>query len=80
MTAVYGVSSYAPFSTGCPALCYRMAMCTFALATSYAAILLLPGSVIGNEVIHLHSGNYYIQWLTNSLVQGKLAGSMIGLI
>jgi len=50
---------------------YRVAMCTFSLASSFAAILLLPGSVIGNEIIHLHSGNYYVQWLTNSLVQGQ---------
>ncbi|XP_067935021.1 protein LMBR1L-like [Watersipora subatra] len=51
---------------------YRIsvAMCTFSLASSFAAILLLPGSVIGNEVIHLHSDNYYFKWLTNSLVQG----------
>ena len=48
----------------------RVFMCTFSLATSFAAILLLPGSVIGNEIIHRHPGNYYVQWLTNSLVQG----------
>lgn len=53
-------------------LFYRIALCTFSLATSYGAILLLPFSVIGNEIIHLHPDNYYIQWLTNSLVQGNL--------
>ena len=52
---------------------FRVAMCTFSLASSFAAILLLPGSVIGNEVIHLHSDNYYFKWLTNSLVQGMLS-------
>lgn len=53
---------------------FRVAFCTFSLATSFAAMLLLPLSVFGNEIKHIYPDNYYVQWLTNSLVQGMIDG------
>uniref|UniRef100_A0A803K9Z9 Limb development membrane protein 1-like n=1 Tax=Xenopus tropicalis TaxID=8364 RepID=A0A803K9Z9_XENTR len=45
-------------------------MCTFTLAVSVGAVLLLPFSIISNEVLLSVPHNYYIQWLNGSLVHG----------
>ncbi|KYO25493.1 hypothetical protein Y1Q_0012734 [Alligator mississippiensis] len=45
-------------------------MCTFTLAVSLGAVLLLPFSIISNEVLLSFPQNYYIQWLNGSLVHG----------
>ncbi|XP_067385980.1 protein LMBR1L isoform X2 [Emydura macquarii macquarii] len=45
-------------------------MCTFTLAVSLGAVLLLPFSILSNEVLLLFPQNYYIQWLNGSLVHG----------
>lgn len=45
-------------------------MCTFSLATSIGSALLLPFSIITNEVLLLYLDNYYMQWLNDSLIKG----------
>ncbi|KAM9115662.1 protein LMBR1L isoform 2-T2 [Pangshura tecta] len=45
-------------------------MCTFTLAVSLGAVLLLPFSIVTNEVLLLFPHNYYIQWLNGSLIHG----------
>ncbi|KAH0629265.1 hypothetical protein JD844_011204 [Phrynosoma platyrhinos] len=45
-------------------------LCTFTLAVSLGAVLLLPFSIISNEVLLSFPQNYYIQWLNGSLIHG----------
>ncbi|XP_036886854.1 protein LMBR1L isoform X1 [Sturnira hondurensis] len=45
-------------------------LCTFTLAVSLGAVLLLPFSIISNEVLLSLPRNYYIQWLNGSLIHG----------
>ncbi|XP_023966191.2 protein LMBR1L isoform X2 [Chrysemys picta bellii] len=47
-----------------------LSMCTFTLAVSLGAVLLLPFSILTNEVLLLFPHNYYIQWLNGSLIHG----------
>ncbi|XP_044761965.1 protein Lilipod [Coccinella septempunctata] len=51
---------------------YRIstALCTFSLAVSIGALLLLPISIISNEVLIIYANSYYIKWLNSSLIQG----------
>lgn len=53
------------------ALVYRISlwMCTFSMAISIGAALLLPFSLITNEILILYPDNYYMQWLNVGLVQ-----------
>jgi len=53
------------------AIVYRISlwMCTFSLAISMGAALLLPFSVVTNEVLLIYPDNYYMQWLNEGLVQ-----------
>lgn len=44
-------------------------MCTFSMAISIGAALLLPFSLITNEILILYPDNYYMQWLNVGLVQ-----------
>lgn len=55
----------------------RLELCTFTLAVSLGAVLLLPFSIISNEVLLSLPRNYYIQWLNGSLIHGVwlLAGT-----
>lgn len=48
----------------------RLELCTFTLAVSLGAVLLLPFSIISNEVLLSLPRNYYIQWLNGSLIHG----------
>lgn len=48
----------------------RLGLCTFTLAVALGAVLLLPFSIISNEVLLRFPHNYYIQWLSGSLVHG----------
>ncbi|EDL86425.1 similar to Lmbr1 protein (predicted), isoform CRA_b [Rattus norvegicus] len=41
---------------------------TFTLAVSAGAVLLLPFSIISNEILLAFPQNYYIQWLNGSLI------------
>uniref|UniRef100_A0A8C5L8L1 Protein LMBR1L n=1 Tax=Jaculus jaculus TaxID=51337 RepID=A0A8C5L8L1_JACJA len=45
-------------------------LCTFTLAVALGAVLLLPFSIISNEVLLSLPQNYYIQWLNGSLIHG----------
>ncbi|XP_075068222.1 limb region 1 protein homolog isoform X2 [Mixophyes fleayi] len=45
-------------------------LCTFTLAVSAAAVLLLPFSIISNEILLSFPKSYYIQWLNGSLIHG----------
>ncbi|XP_057187275.1 limb region 1 protein homolog [Triplophysa rosa] len=47
-----------------------MYLCTFTLAVSGGAVLLLPFSMISNEILLSLPKNYYIQWLNESLIHG----------
>ncbi|KAM6106290.1 LOW QUALITY PROTEIN: protein LMBR1L [Pterocles gutturalis] len=47
-----------------------LGLCTFTLAVALGAVLLLPFSIISNEVLLSFPHNYYIQWLNGSLVHG----------
>lgn len=51
---------------------YRISLwlCTFALAVSLGSALLLPLSIISNEVLILYTDTYYVKWLNSSLIQG----------
>lgn len=48
-----------------------MYLCTFTLAVSGGAVLLLPFSIISNEILLCLPKNYYIQWLNGSLIHGQ---------
>ncbi|CAN7939336.1 unnamed protein product, partial [Ixodes hexagonus] len=54
------------------AIVYRISlwMCYFSLAVSLGAALLLPVSIISNEVLLLYPTSFYIQWLNSSLIHG----------
>ncbi|XP_058438846.1 limb region 1 protein homolog isoform X4 [Marmota monax] len=57
---------------------------TFTLAVSAGAVLLLPFSIISNEILLSFPQNYYIQWLNGSLIHGGVgdgtrAFSVLGL-
>lgn len=54
------------------AIVYRISlwMCCFSLAVSLGAALLLPVSIISNEVLLLYPSSFYIQWLNSSLIHG----------
>lgn len=45
-------------------------LCTFTLAVSAGAVLLLPFSIISNEILLSFPQNYYMQWLNGSLIHG----------
>ncbi|XP_063997567.1 protein LMBR1L isoform X1 [Pogoniulus pusillus] len=47
-----------------------LGLCTFTLAVALGAVLLLPFSIITNEVLLSFPHNYYIQWLNGSLIHG----------
>ncbi|KAM7313057.1 protein LMBR1L isoform X1 [Ixodes scapularis] len=54
------------------AVVYRISlwMCHFSLAVSLGAALLLPVSIVSNEVLLLYPTSFYIQWLNSSLIHG----------
>jgi len=45
-------------------------LCTFTLATCFGAVLLLPMSIIANEIIRLTPQSFYWKWLNSSLLYG----------
>lgn len=46
-------------------------LCTAVLAVSLGATLLLPVSIISNEILIIYPDSHYVQWLNSSLIQGK---------
>nr|KAF6418677.1 limb development membrane protein 1 [Rousettus aegyptiacus] len=55
-----------------------LSLSTFTLAVSAGAVLLLPFSIISNEILLSFPQNYYVQWLNGSLIHG-FAGLKKGL-
>ncbi|XP_076807647.1 limb region 1 protein homolog [Clavelina lepadiformis] len=49
---------------------YRISfyLCTFSLSVSFGSVLMLPMSMLGNEVVHLYPDSYWVQWLNGALV------------
>ena len=47
-----------------------LAVCTFALTVSVSAALLLPISILSNEVLLHYPSSYYVKWLNSSLISG----------
>ncbi|XP_063070829.1 limb region 1 homolog-like protein [Engraulis encrasicolus] len=45
-------------------------LCTFSLTVSVGAVLLLPISILSNEVLLSFPQSYYMQWLNGSLIHG----------
>ncbi|KAJ8403969.1 hypothetical protein AAFF_G00343190 [Aldrovandia affinis] len=45
-------------------------LCTFTLSVSVGAVLLLPLSILSNEVLLTFPHSYYMQWLDGSLIHG----------
>ena len=54
---------------------FRLWMCTFTLAVSGGAVLLLPMSIFANEILIHYPKSYLLQWIHSSLIQGRLNGS-----
>lgn len=52
-------------------LVFRVAvwLCCYTLAMSIGAVLLLPFSIVSNEILIRFPGSYYIRWLNESLIQ-----------
>lgn len=49
---------------------FSLWLCTFSLAVTIVAALLLPISIVSNEVLLLYPRSYYVKWLNSSLVHG----------
>ncbi|KAJ4933917.1 hypothetical protein JOQ06_006726, partial [Pogonophryne albipinna] len=45
-------------------------LCTFTLSVAVCAVLLLPISILSNEVLLTFPQSYYMQWLNGSLIHG----------
>jgi len=45
-------------------------LCTFTLSVAVCAVLLLPMSIVSNEVLLTFPQSYYMQWLNGSLIHG----------
>ncbi|XP_020606357.1 protein LMBR1L-like [Orbicella faveolata] len=54
------------------AFVYRISfwLCTFTLTVSLGAVLLLPMSILSNEIMIMYPNSYYIKWLNGSLIHG----------
>ncbi|XP_034393300.1 limb region 1 homolog-like protein isoform X2 [Cyclopterus lumpus] len=51
-------------------------LCTFTLSVAVCAVLLLPISILSNEVLLTFPQSYYMQWLNGSLIHGSRKGVM----
>ncbi|XP_028405757.1 limb region 1 protein homolog isoform X2 [Dendronephthya gigantea] len=51
---------------------YRISLwlCTFTLSVSIGAALLLPVSIVSNELLLMYQSSYYVKWLNSSLIHG----------
>ena len=49
----------------------RLWLCTFTLAVSFGAVLLLPLSIVANEALIMFPQSYYFQWVNSSLIHGE---------
>ncbi|XP_026877160.2 limb region 1 homolog-like protein isoform X2 [Electrophorus electricus] len=55
-------------------------LCTFTLSVSVCAVLLLPISILSNEVLLTFPHSYYMQWLNGSLIHEGFTGSKKGVM
>ncbi|KAM9431161.1 limb region 1 homolog-like protein isoform 2-T2 [Salvelinus alpinus] len=55
---------------GCVHSPSRLWLCTFTLSVAVCAVLLLPISILSNEVLLTFPHSYYMQWLNGSLIHG----------
>ncbi|CDW60445.1 limb region 1 [Trichuris trichiura] len=46
-------------------------ICTFALAVSLAAIMLIPFSILSNELLVYYPNSFYFRWLNSSLLRSR---------
>uniref|UniRef100_A0A3Q1FWZ9 Limb development membrane protein 1-like n=1 Tax=Acanthochromis polyacanthus TaxID=80966 RepID=A0A3Q1FWZ9_9TELE len=60
----------AEFVTDCLSPSPRLWLCTFTLSVAVCAVLLLPISILSNEVLLTFPHSYYMQWLNGSLIHG----------
>lgn len=51
---------------------FSLWLCTFSLAVSVGAALLLPISILSNEILTLYPASFYVQWLNHSLIHGEI--------
>lgn len=51
---------------------FRLWLCTFTLSVAVCAVLLLPISILSNEVLLTFPQSYYMQWLNGSLIHGTI--------
>lgn len=51
---------------------YRISLlfCVFSFAIAIGSSVLLPISIVSNEILLLYPNSYYVQWLNSSLIQG----------
>merc|ERR1719187_3134724 len=63
---------FLPYTDNSDLWVYKISLwcCSFSLAVSVGAALLLPISTISNEVLHHYPTSWYIKWLNASLIQG----------
>lgn len=45
-------------------------LCIFTLTTCLCSVLLLPMSILANELIHIYSNSFYWKWLNTNLIYG----------
>uniref|UniRef100_A0A673N8B2 Limb region 1 homolog-like protein n=1 Tax=Sinocyclocheilus rhinocerous TaxID=307959 RepID=A0A673N8B2_9TELE len=48
----------------------KLWLCTFTLSVAVCAVLILPISILSNEVLLTFPHSYYMQWLNGSLIRG----------
>jgi len=63
---------FEPYSDTSDLWVYKISLwcCSFSLAVSVGAALLLPISTISNEILHRYPKSWYMKWLNASLIQG----------
>lgn len=49
---------------------FSLWLCTFTLSVSIGAALLLPVSIVSNELLLMYQSSYYVKWLNSSLIHG----------
>jgi len=63
---------FLPYTDNSDLWVYKISLwcCSFSLAVSVGAALLLPISTISNEVLHRYPKSWYMKWLNSSLIHG----------
>ena len=65
------LSSNFPVTLTASLLSHSMWVCTHSLSTSLGAVLLLPLSILSNELLVSLSHSLYVTWINKSLIQGE---------